>query len=320
MKTRKSTTNLFILILIICLFSESACNSNRVNEVPPIQDSSNILDTDYYRFLQSYKHDNLTNDTILLGFQIGMPASNLKAHLKKLISIGAIVNKNHKLYALIPFNERCTDDKDSVHQFIAELVFYLNDSDSTLNTIYATLYGPRFYIVPVKQRASEKLMLRNPMYRLYKKTVGDSFFNATSEKIKTPDFYTPLIEHYLLKGGIVKNYQLKYGSETRTISEDSKNVHLWITQGRVIVLSLRNAFYDIAKDYLNRTMPVSKSEFTGMVQIGELRYSSITNEILSQEKMGKAASSLKGYMDSTYKNEEEDRERKEREKVNESGI
>lgn len=321
MKKRKPTTYLFLLISIVCLLSESACNSNRVNEELPRQDSSNILDTDYYRLLQSYKDDNLTNDTILLGFQIGMPASKLKAHLKKLISTGTIVNKNHKLYALIPYNERCIDDKDSIHQFIAELIFHLNDSDSTLNTIYATLYGPRFYIVPVKQRASDKLLLeRNPWYRSYKKTVGDSFFNATREEIKKPDFYTPLIEHYLLKEGIVNNYQLKYGPETRALQEDSKNVHLWITHGRAIELSLRNDYYHIARDYLFRTMPVSKSKFTGMVQIGELRYSSITNEILFQEKMGKAATSFKKYMDSTYKNEKDDKERKEREKVSKSGI
>jgi hypothetical protein len=319
MKVKTSTPYLFVAMTIFLLF-DSACNGNKYsNKDTLIQDTTNILDINYYRILQSYRNENLINDTILLGFQIGMPASKLKAHLKKLISTGTIVNKNHKLYALIPYNERCIDDKDSLHQFVAELIFHLN-GDSALNSMYATLYGPRFYIVPVKQRAPDKLLERNPFNRLYKETVGDSFFNATRENVKKPEFYMPLIEHYLFKEGILNNYQIKYGYETRTHSEDGTNVHLWITDGRVIELTLRNAYYEIAENYLNRTMPVSKKEFTGLVPIGELRYSSVANEILFQERMGKAASSLKKYFDSTYESGKAEQENKERERVNKSGI
>lgn len=90
---------------------------------------------------------------------------------------------------------------------------------------------------------------------------------------------------------ILPLFKEKYGNESHQMANNFKVLrgeatgYLWVVDGKVVELILRNDKNGIAEDYLNRFSKQSKTGFSNLVPIGELRYVSMDYEKLECEKI-----------------------------------
>jgi hypothetical protein len=303
-----------LLSFLISLFIISCNNVQYGTNRPSIKDTINLEKEDYHRMLEAYKDEQLTNDTLLLGFRIGMPVAELQEHLKELIEQGRIVNQNHKLYGLIPTNEYCSDDKDQVHQFVAELAFHLDKTGNVLNSIYADLYGPRFLDMLSQKRLKAG----------YVPSIEEIFESAAQGVGVEDDSHVKSFSEKLMK-----SYRVKYNSENHIIPDNflNRSAHLWISQGRFIEVTLYDDYRQLCNDYLRTPLPNSENDFSELVLIGSLKYTSVDVAIAIEEKINNMKPFFEAMVDSLNYNQIQMEEQRVREKnqrvkeqVNESGI
>jgi hypothetical protein len=305
-------TILFILTLVSC---KSKTEPESVTSPFPIAESNET----YEQILEKNQDYAVTNDTIFLGFQIGMNKEQLDRHLLTLTESGKVVRVNNKLYALIPCDEHNEMDKDNTNQLIGELFFHFTES-SGLNAIYVAYYGPRFYIKPISQRVEDISQLENPLYQKYVELMGgDSAVKAASERAKTPEDNSGLI-YWLLKNNLRDPYEKRYGGGRTRKGKENYDSRFWMTGGRVIELNLRKDETEIAREYLERVMPASKDEFSGLVFLGDAFYSTVKYRVQLIQVSNETANSLRGYMDSLYRQQQQDSEREKFQRAKDAGF
>jgi len=322
MNHTSGSKRLFIGVLALLFITITACGSKKGDAQNFTNiDAAHTTQDEYSKFLQAYRNEKLTNDTILFGFRIGMTPTQLENHLKALTLQGRIVNQNHKLYGLIPTNEYCRDDKDGLHHFVTELIFHLDQQNQRLTSIYAPLYAPRFYIRPLHQRKYEnkKDLTNNPLYKQYREAIGDSAYDASKlnlNKLETDVRKISTLMYPLL----LDNYGTKYGAEAKMALDNGATTHIWIDKGRLIRLKLSNDCLVIANKFREATMPMFTSDFSRLIFIGEMEYSSVEDALKHEQLVDKAAILFQSQMDSLIKKQKQDEQRRDRDRANKSGI
>lgn len=202
-----------------------------------LKDSVRVDVSKYPRLLEEYKKEPLINDTILLGFRIGMPLVEAKARIKDLLRQNVLIENDENIFYLIPVDEWCSEDKDSVHQFVTKLSFSFKDN--RLTRIYVKLFAPRFYITPIRFRRSEEEMSNDPIYQEYRKIVGDSFYYASRAEMNDPKFYKGELQ-LLFDDQLLSLFEIKYGPTrlyrqyTKTLAEYNLVHTITLSGGSVV--------------------------------------------------------------------------------------
>lgn len=315
---------IFILLngLSILLFLTSCNEESGRNSTSFLKDSVKIDISQYPKLLEEYRKEPLTNDTILLGFRIGMTLVEAETRIKDLLRQNVLIENNKNIFYLIPADEWCDEDKDSVHQFVTKLSFSFKDD--RLTRIYAKLFAPRFYITPIKFRRSEGEMSKDSVYQEYRKIVEDSFYNAGRSEMNDPKFYKGRLQ-LLFDDQLLNLFEIKYGSARHILYPNEKSLvygitRIWIDKGRLIELSIDTGYNHIAEQYLSRNIPVSKADFSYLIPIGSLLYSSIPSEITFHQAVDMISKELGKQLDSIMRSNEDDRELREKVKVDKIGI
>ncbi|MBN8877471.1 MAG: hypothetical protein J0I32_07990 [Sphingobacteriales bacterium] len=308
--------------LPVLLFLTSCNEKGGRHLTSSLKDSVRVDVSKYPRLLEEYKKEPLINDTILLGFRIGMPLVEAKARITDLLRQNVLIENDENIFYLIPVDEWCSEDKDSVHQFVTKLSFSFKDN--RLTRIYVKLFAPRFYITPIRFRRSEEEMSNDPIYQEYRKIVGDSFYYASRAEMNDPKFYKGELQ-LLFDDQLLSLFEIKYGPARHILLPNEKSlVHeitrIWIDKGRLIKLSLDTGYSRIAEQYLSRNVPVSKADYSHLIPIGGLLYSSIPSEIHFYQAVDMISKELGKQLDSIMRSNEDDRELREKVKVDKIGI
>ena len=167
-------------------------------------------------------------------------------------------------------------------------------------------------------------MSNDPIYQEYRKIVGDSFYYASRAEMNDPKFYKGELQ-LLFDDQLLSLFEIKYGPARHILLPNEKSlVHeitrIWIDKGRLIKLSLDTGYSRIAEQYLSRNVPVSKADYSHLIPIGGLLYSSIPSEIHFYQAVDMISKELGKQLDSIMRSNEDDRELREKVKVDKIGI
>ena len=301
--------------IAITVLAIASCNTrNRVNERSvTLKDSHIILDSQYSSLLKCYEGDKIIDSTIFLGFKLGMSFREFEYHLTELIKQKEIIHQSNNLYHFIKYKEYSDKDKDNSHHFVTELSFEVDEKNKSLKGVLVTLYGPRFYIPSTFQRGDfTDANLAETAERIHRESLNI---------IPKSKEYAPRIER-VISEGILDLYRKKYGNENHIVKDYmiSKTEYLWINSSKLIKLLLRNDYEQMAIEYMNRDVPASKEEISGLIELGKVIYTSIETEIKDNEGIHELGRDLHVYMDSIYRKNQEDEKIMEVQRANASGI
>lgn len=312
-----STTHWSYPLLAIVILS--ACNPESANYDLHEETVTTDSLSGYERLLETYKNERLTDSTILLGFRIGMNQEDLNTHINHLKNSGKVLQYEDKLFGLIPSIEYCSRDKDSVHQFVAELHLH-TDKQEGLKGIHATLFGPRFYIVPKPVKTTEGETQPNPIQQIYGEIVGDSAADAAKRNWYKPESRVSSLK-FLFKEGLLKTYVTRYGNALYWDNDKTgMNNQYWLSHGKIIHLALREDYLAIAKEYFKRVKPVSKEQMAGLIYIGETYYTSVTNALNFRKAVKALAPIVENEFENALEAEKHRKEMTEKKRAEKSGI
>jgi hypothetical protein len=311
MKSLSILTQLLFLVLI----TQSCSNSEILKTENKIKDTINIPANRYHALLEAYQTQILSNDTVYLGFRIGMSLNDVENRVALLTERGIVTRSGNKLFSYIASNESTENDKDSVHQFVVELLLGVDDEEGILKGINANIYAPRFLLTSSNQKRSDE---NNPAYNAYKEIVGDSMAQAnqqnkianSSKRIKR------FIEEHLLS-----SYRLKYGAENHKIETPSNSTqHIWVSNGRWIELDIDQDYNLITKKLLDRKAQLSKENFSQLIYVASVSYYKVSDKLIFSNAIDKGATEFQIKSDSLMKKQLERENKLSNERVEKSGI
>ncbi len=308
---------LFVLptLLLVVFITQSCGSGNASNSDNKIKDTFAIESSRYNALIEAYQTQPLSNDTVFLGFRIGMTLPEVDARVALLIKNGVVTRVGNRIFSYIASNEWTQNDKDSVHQFIVEILLGINKKEGVLKGINANIYAPRFLLTPNPKKVEDE---NNPSYNAYKEIVGDSMVQANkqTQDDRSVERIKRFVDEHLLS-----SYRLRYGSENHKIENSFNTVkYVWISNGRLIELDLDREYNQITKKLLERELPLSTDNFSELVFIGSASYYPISEKVNYEKAVDKAASEFQKKSDSTIKSDQQKENQLTKDRVKNSGI